>query len=294
MPKLKNRLLAARTWQTIKDYTFLALGALLLAVAVNVFLVPNQVISLGFTGLGMLANYLWGWPIGLVTLVLNLPVLWAGHRWGGGWRFIVRTIYTIIVMTLAIDWLAPWMTPVRGDPLIYILFGGAVNGLGVALIFRGQGTAGGTDIISQLLNRHRGIPFGQVYTTVNASVLLVVALAVGLEPALYALLVVFVAGRTLDAVQEGSGYARTVFVIPTRVELVRQAIMEHIGRGVTLLPAEGGFTHAPRPILFVVVSRVQISPLKRLIAETDPEAFVVVSDAREVLGRGFHSVIADS
>lgn len=288
---LKQKFTWSKVWITAQDYLLITVGAILLAVAIDMFLAPNHIISLGFTGLGMLANFLWNWPIGMVTLALNVPVLLAGLKWGGGLRFILRTIYAVAVMTLAIDWLAPVLTPVQGDPLIYILFGGVVNGLGAGLIFRGQGTAGGTDVISQLLNRYRGIPFGQVYTLVNAAVLLIIAVIVGLEPALYALIVVFVSGRVLDAVQEGAGYARTVFIIPTRLEAVRAAVIEHIGRGVTQLPAEGGFTHAPRPILFVVVSRTQVTPLKRIIAEIDPEAFVVVTDAREVLGKGFHPVV---
>ncbi len=278
-------------FQTLQDYLMLTLGALLLAASVNVFLVPNEVISLGFTGLGMLANILWSWPIGVVTLVLNLPLLFAGIKWGGGVHFALRTVYTVVMMTLAIDLLAPVLPQIREDPLIYTLFGGLLNGLGTGLILRGQGTAGGTDIIAQLMNRMRGIPYGQIYMIANLIILMAAAFVVGLVPVLYAIIVVFVSGRVVDTIQEGAGYGRAVFIISEQPVEVRQAVIEDLGRGVTVIPSEGGYTHAPRSLLFVVVARAQVTRLKRIVVQIDPQAFIVVSDAREVLGKGFRPAV---
>ena len=139
-------------WKTVgqlaADYALLTTGALLLAANVNLFLVPNKVVSSGVTGLGMLTYYLWGWPIGLVTLALNVPILAAGIKWAGGWRLAVRSIYATAVMTVGIDLLALVLPPVAGDPLIFTLFGGVLDGIGIGLVLRGQGTTGGTDIIA--------------------------------------------------------------------------------------------------------------------------------------------------
>ncbi len=292
MQKIRKRLRGAATRQTIRDYVSITVGALLLAAAVNIFLLPNQVVSLGFTGLAMLANYLWSWPMGIVLIILNVPVMLAGIKWGGGWRFLVRTIYAVMVMSAAIDLLAPILPAIQSDPLIYTLFGGMLNGLGAGLILRGQGTGGGTDIIALLLNRYRGIPFGQLYLISNAVTLLGAAAVVGLVPALYALIVIFVSSKVLDTIQEGVRYARSVFIISAKPAEVQAAIIEELNRGVTVLSGEGGYTHTPRPLLFVVVSRSQLSRLKRRIAEIDPTAFVVVSEANEVLGQGFHPVQA--
>jgi len=175
----KARLLA---W----DYLLLTGGALLLSANVNLFLAPNRVVSSGVTGVGMLAHYVWGWPIGLVTLALNIPIFVAGIKWGG-WRLLLRTVYATAIMTAGIDLLAPFLPPIQGDPLIFTLFGGLLDGVGIGLVLRGEGTTGGTDIIAQLLNRHRGIGFGVTFIVVNSVILLAAAAAVGLVPVPYAL-----------------------------------------------------------------------------------------------------------
>ncbi len=273
-----------------QDYLLITVGAVLLAVNVNMFLAPNQVISTGITGLGMLANYLWGWPIGLVTLLLNLPLLLAGVRWGGGLRFFLGTIYAVLVMTLMIDWLAPFIPPILGDPLIYTLFGGLLDGIGIGLVVRSRATTGGTDIVAQLLNRYRGMPFGQVFMVVNSIILMAGAIVVGLVPVLYALIVNFVSARVVDMVQEGVRYARTVFIVSNKNEQIRQRIFQELHRGITIFDARGGYTATPRPALYVVISRPELTTLKRLVADIDPQAFIVVSEAQEVLGEGFKPV----
>jgi len=278
----KARLLA---W----DYLLLTGGALLLSANVNLFLAPNRVVSSGVTGVGMLAHYVWGWPIGLVTLALNIPIFVAGIKWGG-WRLLLRTVYATAIMTAGIDLLAPFLPPIQGDPLIFTLFGGLLDGVGIGLVLRGEGTTGGTDIIAQLLNRHRGIGFGVTFIVVNSVILVGAAAVVGLVPVLYALIVNFVSGRVVDTVQEGSGYARAFFIVSTRSAEIQQAILDDLERGVTLLDVRGGYTEASRSALYVVVSRSQVTHLKRLISERDPDAFVVVSEAHEVLGEGFRPI----
>lgn len=269
------------------------MGAVILAVNVNMFLAPNQVVSTGVTGLGMLANYLWGWPIGLTTLVFNIPLLLAGIRWGGGLRFFLGTIYAVVVMTLAIDRLAPYVMPIQNDPMIYTLFGGLMDGIGIGLVLRGRATTGGTDILAQLLNRYRGIPFGQIFIILNSVILLAAAAVVGIVPVLYALIVNFVSGRVVDVVQEGVSYARVVFIVSEQCEAIRCAILEQLERGVTIFDARGGYTKDPRPAIYVVVSRPELTTLKRMIADIDPRAFIVVSEAHEVLGEGFKPVLAE-
>lgn len=283
-PRLRNVL------RNIMDYVLIALGAVIVAANVPLFLEPNQVVSTGVTGLGMLAYYLWGWPIGLVTFVLNIPLLLAGIKWEGGIKFIVRTIFAVVVMTAAIDLLGGVLPPITGDPLIYTLFGGLLDGVGIGLVLRGRGTTGGTDVVAQLLNRHRSIPFGHIYIAVNAVILLGAAAVVGIVPVLYALIVNFVSGRVVDVVQEGIGYARAALIVTDQDQAIRQAIFEKLDRGVTLLEARGGYTEKPQAALYAVVSRAQVTRLKRLIAEVDPAAFVVISEAHEVLGEGFRAV----
>jgi uncharacterized membrane-anchored protein YitT (DUF2179 family) len=289
MKKLKQHPKFNVIMRGIYDYLLLFIGSVILAANVPLFLEPNRVVSTGVTGIGMLAYYLWGWPIGLVTLVINIPLLLAGVKWGGGLRFFARTIFAVVVLTVSIDVLSRYLSPVAADPLLYTLFGGLLDGVGIGLVLRGRGTTGGTDIVVQLLARYRSIPFGQVLMAVNGVILLGAAAVVGITPVLYALVVNFVSGRVVDFVQEGIGYARSVLIVSDAHAAVRKAIFEKLGRGVTVLEARGGYTETPRPALYVVVYRTQITLLKNIIAEIDPRAFVVVSEAHEVLGEGFRS-----
>jgi len=277
----------------IQDYGLITIGALIVAANVPLFLVPNNVISTGITGIGMLTHYLWRWPIGLVTLLINIPLIFAGIRWGGGWRFFTRTIYAVLVLTVGIDVLSKFLPPIQTEPLLYTLFGGLLDGIGIGLVLRGSGTTGGTDIIAQLLSRYRSIPFGTVFIGINSAILLAATLVVGVVPVLYALIVNYVSGKVVDTVQEGVGYARAALIIsPQHDREISQAIFEQLGRGVTILEARGGYTQNEQPALYVVVTRSQVTLLKRLISEIDPHAFVVVSEAHEVLGEGFNPVTA--
>ena len=276
----------------LQDYGMITIGALIVAANVPLFLVPNDVISTGITGIGMLAHYLWRWPIGMVTLAINIPLLLAGIRWGGGWRFFTRTIYAVLVLTIGIDVLSRVLPPIQTEPLLYTLFGGLLDGVGIGLVLRGSGTTGGTDIVAQLLSRYQGIPFGSVFILTNSAILLTAAIVVGIVPVLYALIVNYISGRVVDTVQEGAGYARAALIISRQSQAISEAIFTQLGRGVTILEARGGYTQISQPALYVVVTRSQVTLLKRLISEIDPRAFVVVSEAHEVWGEGFNPVAA--
>jgi len=283
-----------RAIKVAKDYLVITFGALLCAAAVDMFLAPNEVVAAGVTGIAQLTHYLWKWPIGTVTLVLNVPLLAAGVKWGEGFKVLWRTIYAVTVMSLAIDLLTYSLPAVKGDPLIYTLFGGLMDGMGVGLVLRARGTTGGTDIIAQLLYRYRRVNFGTVFLVSNTAILVLAIPVVGLVQVLYAVLVTYISSRVLDTVQEGLGYARAVFIVTERVEAMREGVLKQVGRGLTVLQAQGGFSGEPKPVIYVVVSRTQISSLKRLIADIDPNAFVVVSQAHEVLGEGFRPVAEES
>jgi len=279
-----------RALRFLEDYALLTAGSLIVAAGVNLFLLPNQVVSAGITGIAMLLSFKFGWPTGVLNLVFNIPLLAAGVRWGGGWRVLFRTVYVVVVMSVGIDLLAPLLPAVKGDPLIYTLFGGLVDGFGIGLVLRAKGTTGGTDILAQLLYKYRRIPFGQVFLWSNTVILLAAIPVVGLVPVLYALIVNYISSRVLDTVVEGLGYARSVLIVSDQLEDLREAVLEEVGRGVTVLHGRGGYTGEPRDVLYVVVSRSQVASLKRRIADIDPKAFVVVSEAHEVLGEGFRPV----
>lgn len=280
----------SREFKVFEDYLELTLGALIVSLGVAMFLLPNKVISAGVTGIAMIFEILFKWPTGTVNLVLNIPLLLAGIKWGGGIKVFFRTIYAVVVMSLGIDLFLAIVPPVTGDPFVYCLFGGLLDGIGIGLVLRSQGTTGGTDIVAQLLYKYKRISFASVFLFSNTVILLLAIPVVGLVPVLYALVVNYISSRVLDTVQEGLGYARSAFIITEKAEEMKNAILERLDRGMTLFEGRGGFSGDPKPVLYVVVSRSQISRLKRLIAEVDDKAFVVFSEAHEVLGEGFKPI----
>lgn len=279
-----------KKYNLIEDYLELTAGSLVVALGVAMFLLPNKVISAGVTGIAMILEILFKIPTGTANFVLNIPLLLMGIKWGGGFKVLFRTIYAVFVISLGIDLFTAVIPPVTGDPFVYCLFGGLLDGIGIGLVLRAQGTTGGTDIIAQLLYRYQRISFASTFLFSNTIILLGAIPIVGLTPVLYALVVNYISSRILDTVQEGLGYSRAVFIVSENASKLKKAIIKELDRGLTLFEAIGGFSGKPKPVLYVVVSRSQISRLKRLIAENDENAFVVVTEAHEVLGEGFKPI----
>jgi uncharacterized membrane-anchored protein YitT (DUF2179 family) len=271
------------------DYALLTIGAALLAVNIDLFLIPNKIVSGGATGIATVLHIQFGLPTGVIVLIINIPLLVLGFRYAGGIRFAIRTTYATVLMSVLTDLFVPWIAtiPPITQPLLFTLYGGLLDGIGMGLVFRGQGTTGGTDVVARLLNRLRGVPLGQTILVVNSAVLILAVIAFGLEPAMYALILTFVAARVVDVVQGEADYNRTAIIISAQAHAIKAAILSEMERGVTLWSGRGGYTGRDLEVVYCVVARTEISILKRLIQSIDPRAFVVIADASEVLGEGF-------
>jgi len=281
-------------WRIVADYLQIVLGSLLVGVGVNLFFVPNQVVSGGVTGIAILMHYAFGTPVGLVNLLLNIPLLVIGWRWAGGLRFLVRTGVAVAILSATIDLTGPYLTPPTTDRLLVICYGGLLDGLGMGLVFRGRGTTGGTDVLARIAHRFLGLGIGQTLLGLNIAIFAVAALQFGAEAVMVALALAFVSSRVLDTVQAGFSASRQAMIITEDPDGVRDAIFDHLHRGVTLLEARGGFTGRPRPMLYVVVGAHEVGRLKLRVAEVDPEAFVAISSAQEVFGEGFTPTVEGS
>jgi len=269
------------------DYALIALGSVLVALAADLFFIPNRMVPGGVTGISPLLHYLAGTPVGMVTLALNIPLFIAGLIWAGGLNAGLRTIWSVAVMSAAIDLLQPYLPQVTHDPLLYILYGGLLDGLGVGLVFLAGGTTGGTDIVARLLHRFFHLRLGHTLLAANVLILWSAALVFGVEPALYALLAAYVSTRVIDVVQQGLAQSRSAFIISEQPDAIKAALLRDLGRGVTVLQGEGGYTAQNRPVLLCAVAQSEVSRLKRLIHQIDPAAFVILTPADEVLGEGF-------
>jgi uncharacterized membrane-anchored protein YitT (DUF2179 family) len=279
-----RRAMLART----RDYGLILFGALLQALAMDLFLVPGQLAAGGVSGVAQIISRYSGWPIGVMVVVANIPLFFLGWRGLGGRRFMLRTVVAVIVYAVLLDSLRRYLPAgLTTDPVLNSLYGGVIGGVGVGLVFRGQGTSGGTDILARLLGQWRGIPLSQSYLITDALVVLLAGLTFSWTLALYALVSLYVSGLAAELAAEGSAVVRTATIISAKPEAVAAQIMKDLQRGVTTWPGVGMYSGQPRQILFCAVSRAEVGQLKGIIREIDPAAFVVIGQAHEALGEGF-------
>lgn len=267
----------------------LTTGALLAAVNVHLFLAPSDIAPGGVTGTAIILNELTGWPIGLTMLVLNVPLIALGFRHLGRFRFLVSTLYTVLLYNLGVDLLARWLpAPVlTDDVLLNALYGGVVGGIATGLIYRGGGTSAGTGILGRVLQMRTGIPISQIYLVTDGAVVLVAGLVFGWEAGLYALITLFVWGLAADYVLEGPSVVRMAFIVTDRPREVADTVFRELRLGMTAWPAEGMFTETQHAVLFCTVSRPYERSLRQVVAQADPDAFVVTGHGHQASGGMF-------
>ncbi|HPF34670.1 MAG TPA: YitT family protein [Candidatus Krumholzibacteria bacterium] len=268
----------------VRDYISILLGCALMAVGMAALMVPNDVVSGGLTGLAVIAHSWLGTGVGLVAFLLNIPLLWLAWRHLGGLRYFLRTLVGVIAYSAFIDLAAGLLPVFSEDRLLIIVYGGLLNGVGLAMVFRGRGTTGGMDIVAQLAHKAWGTDFGQAMLAGNVVVFLLAGLVFGADPAMVALLLSWVTSKSLDAVLHGLSATRQAFIISEKHEEITASVLGNLARGVTRLEGTGGYSGAPRPVLLVVVMRHEAQRLKQRIQEIDPHAFVVISTPSEVQG----------
>ncbi|WP_044892952.1 YitT family protein [Bacillus alveayuensis] len=267
------------------EYLYILIGSAIVAVAFNVFLLPNRIASGGVSGISTILHATLGWQPAYVQWALNIPLFIAGVVLLGkqfGIKTLVGTLFLPFVVYLTRDF-----KPVTPDPLLGALFGGIGVGIGLGIVFRGKASTGGTDLAAQIIHKYTGLSLGTCVILIDGLIVLTAALVFDVEQALYALIALFVTSKTIDFVQVGFGYSKMAMIITNKEEEVRQAILHKIDRGVTKLSGYGGYTEHERPVLMCVVEQAEFTKLKQLVKSIDPAAFVIVMDATEVLGEGF-------
>lgn len=271
--------------ESIVEYVYVIVGAAIIAVGFNVFLLPNQVASGGVGGISTILNGLFGWNPGLIQYAFNIPLFIAGILLLGkkfGIKSFIGTVTLPFIVLLTNSW-SPW----TDNPLLGALFGGIVVGIGIGLVFKGNASTGGTDLLAQIITKYTGITLGTSVLLIDGIIAISAAIVFDLEKGLYALIGLYVTTKTIDIIQLGFSQSKMIYIITMKQDEVRDAIYAEINRGVTKLPAIGGYTGEARPVLMVVVYQTEFTKLKQLIKNVDPSAFVIVSNAYEVLGEGF-------
>ena len=275
-----------------KDLVFaygqILLGCLIGGAAYPLFMTPNNIAPGGVTGIGIILNYLFGLPVGTVSLVLNIPLFITGYRYIER-IFAFRSLLATALFSVCIDILP--LKPMTDDMLLGTLFGGVMLGIGLGLILRGGATTGGTDMLARMV--HHRLPTVTVGTFLFAFDLVVVVAAgftVGTQQALYAIINIYVSGRIIDMVMVGFSGNKACFIMSAKWQEITSRLLSEMGRGVTQLKARGAYTMEEKPVVLCVVSRQEVTTLKRIVENEDPFAFMFISDAHEAIGEGFSTI----
>lgn len=285
------------------DYTLILFGSFILAAGFVYFVTPHKIVPGGVYGIAIVVHYLtagifsfWpnGIPIGLFGLILNIPLTIAGIKILGP-RFGVKTIVGFVLTSFFIDgitYLRPdGNAPLVNDVLLSSVFAGVLIGIGLGLIFKSRATSGGSDIIAMIIAKYTNLQLGKLMIYVDSVIVLMGLIAFkDWHIPLYSWVVIYITGRAIDMILEGADYNKALLIVSKKHDEIKNKILVDLERGGTYLRGEGMFTGEEKQIIYTVVSRREVAILQEYIGTIDPDAFITVMDAREILGEGFQSL----
>lgn len=284
------KILNSRPWYV--DYLFVFVGTGLMALAIQCIFEPIGLVTGGFSGIAIIIRRMTtgvlegGIPLWLTNLALNIPVFLAALKIKGK-RFIGRTALGTVLLSFWL-YVIPQMDLTQGDYTLAAIFGGVITGIGIGLVLLAKATTGGTDMVSALIQKYiRHYSVVQILQVIDGMVVLAGLYVFGWKPALYAVVAIYITSKVSDALMEGMKYSKAAFIITDCYKEIADAIMTELDRGLTGLEATGMYSGEQKTVLYCVVSKKEIIALKDIVAKIDSRAFVIVTDAREVLGEGF-------
>ncbi|NLD34680.1 MAG: YitT family protein [Clostridiales bacterium] len=275
----------------VKQYALILIGCLIGAAAYPLFLVPNGIAPGGVTGVGMVLHHLFAWPVGMTSLLMNIPLFLMGYR-SMGRAFVLRTLATTVLFSAMIDMLR--MEPLTREPLLASVFGGAFLGIGLGLILRGGATTGGTDLLARVVHRKFSfISVGTFLFALDGAVIVLAGFTMGMEHAMYAMISVYITTKLLDAVITGLGTGKACYIITRKGDTITRRLLDEVSRGVTAVDATGSYSGSAMQLLVCVVGRMELMAVKAIVREEDHQAFVFITDTHETLGEGFANLASD-
>ena len=287
---MKNKLLERRglALQLLRDYALIALGCLIFALGFDLFMEPHSINVGGVSGVAMLLVEVTGiGSVGVFTVLLNVPLFLMGYKVLGK-RFFFGSLFGMLVSSLFLDVCSIIPAP-QTETLLGALFGGVLSGIGIGLVFMGHASTGGSDIIARLLKRKfRDLKMGKLMLMVDLVIVAFTGVVFrDISKALYSVVILYVSAEVMDAILYGLDYSTVALIITERYDEVYAAIGNQLDRGATFLDGRGGYTGTPKTVIMTAVSRRQVSDLKQLVQSIDPNAFMILQEAHQVLGEGF-------
>lgn len=287
----------------LKSYLLITFGAGITALAIDIFLVPYRIAPGGLSGLATVIYYLTNGKlsIGVTMLAINVPLFLMGYKFIGR-KFFIRTLYGTILLSVIIDssekyignvaqklLLDGTLSSTTPDILLYSIIGGFLSGVGLGIVLKMDGTTGGTELAAKLLNKlFRGLTIGQMLLAIDAVIILFAIITFNsILIGLYSLVSLFITTKVIDAIVEGVDYARAIFIISEKQDEISRRLLVELDRGVTELKGRGVYSGKDKNVLLCVAARTQVQQLKEIVHEIDKNAFMILTDVREVLGEGF-------
>ncbi|MBN2237503.1 MAG: YitT family protein [Bacteroidales bacterium] len=277
-------------------YSLILVGTFIMAAGFVFFISPYKLAPGGVYGIAIILHHLFGLPIGLTALAMDIPLTILGIKILGP-RFGIKTIVGFLSTSIwvsLLEFVWGYEPLVENDALLSTIFGGVLIGFGLGLVFKSRATSGGSDIIAMIIAKYTHLPIGQLMIIVDSVIVLLGLAAFGRwEIPLYSWIVIFISGKIIDVVLQGIDYDKTLFIISEKHEEIRLKILNDLNRGGTTLQGKGMYSGADRNIIFTVVSRRELAILKDYIHKIDPNAFLTVLNANEILGEGFKPIKAE-
>lgn len=281
--KAQHRRLTGR--QIFKRSLLIMVGAVLMSIGLEIFLVPNKVIDGGITGISIMLSYLTGWKLGIFIFLLNLPFFFIGYKQIGK-TFAISTLYGIVILSISTTLLHP-VPAFTEDILLASLFGGMILGIGVGTVIRYGGSLDGTEILAILSSKKLPFSVGEIVMFFNIFILGSAGFVFSWDRAMYSILAYFVAYKTMDIVIAGLDESKFVWIISDESQEIGDAILDRLGRGVTYLSGEGAYSGEDKKVIFCVINRLEEAKLKDIVKDYDTSAFLAVGDIAEVRGGRF-------
>jgi uncharacterized membrane-anchored protein YitT (DUF2179 family) len=261
------------------------LGAACAAFGLEEFLIPNNIIDGGVIGISIMSGYITGLPIGLFIIVLNLPFFYIAYK-NMGKEFVGMSLYATTALALFTHFAHPF-PPVTRDLFLVAVFGGVFVGLGVGLIIRAHGSTDGTEIIAIILSNRYSLSVGEIILFINIFILSSAGFVFGWDRAMYSLVTYVVAFKVIDLAIQGLDESKSVVVITDYPHEIGETILHDLGRGVTYLVGEGGYTGLEKRVIYCIVTRLELPRIKDIILSRDPCAFIAIENVHEVTGGRF-------
>ncbi|RAI80462.1 YitT family protein [Macrococcoides goetzii] len=268
------------------DILYTVIGSIIVGISYNLFLLPGQIAAGGISGLSTILNKMMGTDPAMIQFLFNIPIFIIGW-FTLGKSFSLKTVIATFVVPFTIFLTSSLVEKGTTDALLASLYGGIVLGIGLGLVYRGNGSTGGTATLAQIVKKYTGLSSGFCQLIVDAFVVILSAFVFNFELALYALISIYVTSKVIDIVQLHAGDNKLVFIITTKEQEIIKLIHEHVERGVTSVNAFGGYNREGKSLLFSVMEQKEAIYFKQIITREEPDSFVIFINTSEIIGRGF-------